>query len=87
MGRFPPEANRDMLVDNVASGWFGTMLVDSVTSGRFGPNSPTLKGKIEGRKRRGKELGIRGGKRFQGMGGPAGESAIPHRDSIVNKIY
>ena len=59
MGRFQPEANRDnMLVDNVASGWFGTKLVDSVESGRFGPNPPTLKGKIEGRKRRGKELGI-----------------------------
>ena len=39
MGRIQPEANCDnMLVDNVASGWFGTMLVDSVTSGRFGPN-------------------------------------------------
>ena len=87
MGRIQPEANRDMLVDHVAMGMFGTMLVDHVTSGRFGPNPPTLKGKLEGRKRRGKELGLRGGKNFQGMGGPAGESAIPHRDVMVNKIY
>ena len=53
MGRIQPEANRDMLVDHVAMGMFGTMLVDHVTSGRFGPNPPTLKGKIEGRKDKG----------------------------------
>ena len=85
MGRFQPEANREMLVDNVASGWTGTRLVDCVTSGRFGPNPPTLKGKIEGRKRGGKEQGIRGGKSFQGVDGPAEESALPFRDLMINK--
>ena len=74
-----------LLVDHVASGWFGTMLVDSIMSGRYRPNPPTLKGKIEGRKRRGKELGIRGGKSFQGVDGPAGESALPFRDLMINK--
>ena len=87
MGRIQPEANRDMLVDHVAMGMFGTMLVDHVTSGRFGPNPPTLKGKLEGRKRRGKELGMRGGKEFQGVDGPAGESALPFRDVMVNELY
>ena len=42
------------------------MLVDSVMLGRFRPSPPMLKGKIEGRKRRGKELGIGGGRDFRG---------------------
>ena len=60
------------------------MLVSSVASGRFGPSPPTLKGKIEGRKRGGKELGMRGGKSFQGMGGPAGE--VPYHTEIQSLI-
>ena len=70
MGRIQPEASRDMLVDHVAMGMFGTMLVDHVTSGRFGPNPPTLKGKIEGRRRGGKGW-ERGGK-FSGEGWTGG---------------
>ena len=45
-----------------------------------------LKGKLEGRKRGGKDWDKRG-EECQGEDGPAGESALPYRDLMVNKMY
>ena len=58
----------------------------STTSRRGSDRSlQTLKEKIDGRKRGGKDWDKRG-EECQGMGGPAGERAIPLRDSMINTM-
>ena len=47
--------------------------------------SKRLRKKIEGKEEKGERLGGEG-EECQGMGGPAGERAIPLRDSMINTM-
>ena len=58
----------------------------STTSRRGSDRSlQTLKEEIEGKEEKGERLGGEG-EECQGMGGPAGERAIPLQDSMINTM-